>query len=192
MSDPDRTEAVKARSGDRQALVRLYERHKGALLGFLVKTCRGRENAEDVFQEVWFKVMRAIGTYDPERSSFRSWLYRIAHNASVDLLRRESTRRGPELDAPVGENGSPLIDLIRSPGAGPDQHAERGRMLDAVQSALDGLGEQRRAAILLRHQQGFSYPEIAEALGVPEGTAKTLTHRGVLALRRELAEWIDD
>jgi RNA polymerase sigma-70 factor (ECF subfamily) len=173
-------------------LVRLYERHKSALLGFLVKTCKGREHAEDVFQEVWIKVMRAIDTYDPERSSFRSWLYRIAHNAAVDLLRRESTRKGPELDAPVGENGLRVIDLIRSPGAGPDERAERGRMLDAVHAALGGLGEQRRAAVLLRHQQGFSYPEIAVILGVPEGTAKTLTHRGVLALKKELTEWIDD
>ena len=192
MRDPDRTEAGKARGGDRQALVRPYEEHKSALLGFLIKTCGDRQHAEDAFQEVWIKVMRAIGTYDPERSSFRSWLYRIAHNAAIDLLRREATRRGPELDAPVGENGQRAIDFVRSKTPGPDRDTERGRMLDAVQTALEGLVERRRAAVLLRHQQGFSYPEIAAALGVPEGTAKTLTHRGVLDLRRAMTEWIDD
>jgi len=192
MRDPDRNVAGKARSGDRQALVRLYEGHKSGLLGFLFKTCGDQQLAEDAFQEVWIKVMRAIGTYDPERSSFRSWLYRIAHNAAIDLLRREATRRGPELDAPVGENGQRAIDFVRSTVRGPDENTERGRMLDAVKEALDGLAEPRRAAVLLRHQQGFSYPEIAEALGVPEGTAKTLTHRGVLALRKAMVDWTDD
>lgn len=192
MTDPDHAMAGRARSGDRQALVELYERHKAGLLGFLVKTCGNRQQAEDVFQEVWMKVMRAIDGHDPTRSSFRAWLYRIARNAAIDSHRREVTRRGPELDAPAGEDGATMIDFVRSSAPGPDAEAEQAEVVDAVQSAIDRLSERRRAAVLLRHQQGLSYPEIAVVLGVPEGTAKTLTHRGILALRHELAGWFDE
>ena len=192
MTDPDRAMAGRAQSGDRQALVELYERHKARLLGFLVKTCGNRQQAEDAFQEVWVKVMRAIDSYDPTRSSFRAWLYRIARNAAIDLHRREVTRRGPELDAPVGDDGATAIDFVPSSAPGPDCETEQALALDAVQSALDRLNERRRTAVLMRHQQGLSYPEIASVMGVPEGTAKTLTHRGILALRQELAEWFDE
>jgi RNA polymerase sigma-70 factor (ECF subfamily) len=192
MTDPDRAMAGRAQSGDRQALVELYERHKARLLGFLVGTCGNRQQAEDAFQEVWVKVMRAIDSYDLTRSSFRAWLYRIARNTAIDLHRRETTRRGPELDAPVGDDGTTLIDLVPSSAPGPDTAAERSRMVDAVQGSLGRLSERWRTAVLLRHQQGLSYPEIASVLGVPEGTAKTLTHRGIVALRQDLAEWFDE
>jgi RNA polymerase sigma factor (sigma-70 family) len=189
--DPDRSLAGMARDGDRASLMELYERHKSRLLGFLVKMCGNRQQAEDTFQEVWVKVMRSVDTYDPERSSFRSWLYRIARNAAIDLHRREVTRRGVELDAPVGEDGATVIDFVPSAAPGPDRETDQVRVLDAVQSALGRLSERRRTAVLLRHQQGLSYPEIASVLGVPEGTAKTLTYRGILALRQELTEWFD-
>jgi RNA polymerase sigma-70 factor (ECF subfamily) len=191
MTDPDGLVAGRAASGDRQALAELYERHKGRLLGFLVKTCVNRQRAEDAFQETWMKVMRAIDTYDAGRSSFRAWLYRIARNAAIDLHRREVARRGADLDAPVGEEGARRIDSVPSDLPGPDALAERGRAIDDVYAALGRLSESRRTAVLLRHQQGLTYGEIASVLEVPEGTAKTLTHRAILALRDDLKEWFD-
>jgi RNA polymerase sigma-70 factor (ECF subfamily) len=136
--------------------------------------------------------MGAIGGYDPGRSTFRAWLYRIARNTAIDLHRREARRRGPDLDAPVGDDGVTAIDFVPSTAPGPDSTAERARVVDAVQSAIDRLDERRRTAVLLRHQQGLTYSEIASVLEVPEGTAKTLTYRGILALRQELAEWFDE
>jgi RNA polymerase sigma-70 factor (ECF subfamily) len=191
MTDPDQMLARKAQSGDRRALGELYELHKNRVLGFLVKTCGDRQLAEDAYQEVWVKVMRAIGTYDSKRSSFRAWLYRIARNAVIDLTRREATRAAASLDAPAGHDGWPAIASARSSAPGPDRHSEGRAMIRDLQNALQELSERQRSAVLLRHQQGLTYTEIAATLDVPEGTAKTLVHRGVLSLREAMGEWVD-
>jgi RNA polymerase sigma-70 factor (ECF subfamily) len=189
MSDPDRTLADRAARGDRRALMELYERHRSRLFGYLTRSLGNATLAEDVFQDVWIKVMQKIGTYRPGTASFRAWLYRVASNAAVDRLRREAVRSGPELDAPVHDGDERRVDQVASSEPGPDQ-AGIGRVFARdLTTALDELSAKQKAAVLLRHQQGLSYPEIARALAVREGTAKTLVHRGVLRLRVELSAW---
>lgn len=188
MSDPDRKLARRAGRGDRGALLELYDRHRSRLFGYLVKVAGDREAAEDLFQEVWIKLMGGIETYRPGPSPFRAWLYRIATNAAVDRARREARQAAEELDAPGAEGGPPRIDLLESSEPGPErmgQAAELGRRLGR---AMGSLNERQRAAVLLRHQQGLTYAEIAEALQVPEGTAKTMVHRGAHRLRTLLEE----
>ena len=189
MTDTDLKLARRARRGDRRALEALYERHRGPLLGYCDKMLPHRAAAEDVFQDVWIKVMQKIGTYRPGTASFRAWLFRVAANAAVDRLRREAVRAGPELDAPAHDGDERRVDRVASPEPGPDQ-AGIGRVFARdLTTALDGLSPRQKAAVLLRHQQGLSYPEIARAMAVREGTAKTLVHRGVLRLRAELSGW---
>jgi len=189
MIDSDRQLATRARDGDRQALDALYQRHAGRLLGFLVRNLGRRELAEDVFQEVWIKVIHSIHRYDPGPANFRAWLFRIGANAAIDRQRLEARRQGPELDAPVGDGAERQIDRVPSTDADPERLGLSARLGQALDSALDDLRDDQRAAILLRHQQGLSYPEIAAALSIPEGTAKTMVHRGVRLLRRKLARW---
>lgn len=193
MTDPDRALARKARRGDRLALVGLYERHRSRLLGFLVGQLRERDVAEEVFQEVWIKVMHGIERYRTARGPFRAWLFRIAANAAVDRQRRDALRAGPELDAPAGdgEEGARTIDGLPSGDPGPDRAGSSAILGRELARALDELPERQRVAVLLRHQQGFRYRELARVLNLPEGTAKTLVHRGVLALRERLSEWED-
>ena len=189
MSDPDRTLAGRAARGDRRALMELYERHRSRLFGYLTRSLGNATLAEDVFQEVWIKVMQKIGTYRPRTASFRAWLYRVAANAAIDRLRREAVRSGPELDAPAHDGEERRVDQVASPEPGPEQ-AGIGRIFARdLTTALDQLSAKQKAAVLLRHQQGLSYPEISRALAVREGTAKTLVHRGVLRLRAELSGW---
>ena len=182
MTDSDLKLARRAQRGDRRALEALYERHKGRLLGYCDKMLSSHAAAEDVFQDVWIKVMQALPRYRPTRGSFRPWLYRIAANAAVDRIRRDRLRTGPELDADRLEHGAPSPE---SEGVG----REIGRDLDA---ALAELPERQRNAVLLRHRLGMSYDEISTILNVPEGTAKTLVHRGAKTLREGLAKWSDD
>jgi len=182
MTDTDLKLARRARRGDRQALEALYERHRGRLLGYCDKMLSSRAAAEDVFQDVWIKVMQALPRYRPSRGSFRPWLYRIAANAAVDRIRRDRLRSGPELDADQVVHDAPNPE---TEGIG----SEIARDLDA---ALTELPERQRSAILLRHQLGMSYDEISATLRIPEGTAKTLVHRGSKALRDKLAMWSDD
>lgn len=193
MTDTDLRLARKARRGDRQALETLYDRHKDKLLGYLLKMLGNRQSAEDVFHDVWIKVMQSLAQYRPAQGSFRPWLFRVAANAAVDRMRKEKRRAGPPLDAPAGDETSErVVDRVPDDAPSPEAQglgSEIGRALD---QALAHLPERQRNAVLLRHQQGMSYKEISGALQVPENTAKTLVHRGALALRERLASWSDD
>ncbi len=188
MTDPDRARVRKARRGDRQALTELYETHGSKLLGYLVGMLGERARAEDVFQEVWVKVIERLHHYREGQATFRAWLFRVAANAAVDRMRRDARRAGPELDAPT-ETGEPRIDRVPSDRPDPERTADSRLFAGRLNAMLDDLPERRRAAVLLRHQQGMSYEEIATALNVPIGTAKTLVHRGVTTLRDGLEEW---
>jgi RNA polymerase sigma-70 factor (ECF subfamily) len=184
IQDPDRALARKARRGDRRALEQLYERHRVPTFSLLVRLLRDRALAEDAFQEVWIKVMNGIRTYDPKVGTFRSWLGRIAHNAAIDRVRRESRHAGAaELDAPIDDSGQSRLDLLESGGPGPDRTGEANVLAERLGPMLAALPDRQRAAVLMRHQLGMSYAEISEALGIPEGTAKTSVHRGLQALR---------
>ena len=192
MSDPDQRLARKASRGDRRALGRLYDRHRCRLLGFLVRSLGRRDLAEEVFQDVWVKVMHGIGRYDPDQGAgFRAWLYRVAANAAVDRVRYEARRRA--LQPPATEEGEPAGDADRFPSTqpGPERLAGSRALAASLDAGLRTLSERQRSAVLLRHQQGMSYPEIAAALAVPQGTAKTLVHRGVLRLREELRDLLE-
>jgi RNA polymerase sigma-70 factor (ECF subfamily) len=189
MSDPDRTLAERAGRGDRRALMELYERYRSRLFGYLTRSLGNATLAEDVFQDVWIKVMQKIGTYRPGTATFKAWLFRVAANTAIDRLRREAVRSGPELDAPVHDGDERRVDQVVSPQPGPDQAGIGKIFARDLTTALEELSPKQKAAVLLRHQQGLSYPEIARALAVREGTAKTLVHRGVLRLRVELSGW---
>ena len=152
-----------------------------------------RATAEDVFQEVWIKVMQALPRYRPSSGTFRAWLYRIAGNAAIDRMRRDRLRRGPELDAPVaGEEGERAIDRVAADRPSPEAEGTAAEIARDLEHALHALPERQRAAVLLRHRLGMSYREIGSTLSVPDGTAKTLVHRGVHALRERLPHWSDD
>ena len=191
MTDPDRRLAGKACRGDRRALIALYERHRSPLLGYLARTLGSRDHADDVFQEVWIKVLDNIHRYRETPGTFRAWLFRIATNAAVDRRRRSSVRAADELDAFVGDGERRVIDGVASREPGPDRRGESALLASRLAGALEKLAERQRSAVLLRHRQGLTYPEIARTLGVAEGTAKTLVHRGVLVLRENLSEWLD-
>ncbi len=184
----DRKLAARARCGDRVALAALYERHKRCLLGFLYRAVGERALAEDVFQEVWIKVLQVIESFDPDRAPFRAWLFRIASNTAVDRLRHETVRRGASLDEPAVEGSGTRVDNLVSPEPGPDQWQAAGETGRALARSLASLPGPQRNAVLLRHQQGLSDAELSEALGVSEGAARALVHRGSATLRRALGE----
>lgn len=182
MDDPERDWTARARAGDRAALVELYEAHKRELFGLILRYIADRQLAEDCFQEVWHKVLSVMDRYDAERAPFRAWLHTIARHQAIDMLRRDRSRSWAD---PVD------VEAVGSAAPGPDRAAEARRGVDALSPALDRLSARQRVAVLLRHEQGLRFDEIAAIMGVPEATAKTLVHRGVLALRAALPEWSD-
>ncbi len=162
---------------DESALSTLYERHGGAVFALAQRLLRRRDLAEEVVQEIFLRLWTRPERFDPERGSLRTFLLSDTHGRSVDLLRSEMARRARE------ERQGMLAPA-------PPQDLE-GEVLtnvtnDRVRSALENLNENERKAIALAYFGGYSYRQVAEALGEPEGTVKSRIRAGMQRLKIEL------
>ncbi|MGE5232722.1 MAG: RNA polymerase sigma factor [Acidobacteriota bacterium] len=180
LSDADLVE--RALAGREDAYEELVVRYQRPLLSLLGRWLGDRALAEDLAQEVFLKAFRALATYAPERK-FSSWLFKIAHNAAIDQLRRRGIATEP-LEA--GEEGAPdrLATLGDDRAESPAARPERRELAAALETAIGGLRREYREVVLLRFREELSYEEVAEVTGLPLGTVKTFLHRA----RRELAE----
>ena len=133
-----------------------------------------REDALDISQEAFVKAYRAIRRFDPQRP-FYPWFYRIVRNLCFDWLRKRANR--PR---------SGLIAEIPDSRANPEALAHRDEIREGVWRAVHRLGEKDREIIVLRHFQHMSYREIAEALGIPQGTVMSRLFTARSRLRGEL------
>jgi RNA polymerase sigma-70 factor, ECF subfamily len=156
----------------------LVERYQHRLYRYLTRLAGPGAAANDLFQQTWLHVVRQLGRYDPRRN-FDTWLFAIAHNAAMDVLRR---RPGESLDEETGS----------WPAAGPDAlaillSAERAAI---VASEVDALPALYREAVTLRFEEGMKLEEIAEVTGAPLSTVKSRLARALESLRRSLgAHW---
>src|SRR5215831_15710801 len=167
--------------GDAQAFDALYSRHKAPLYRYLLRQCRDRAAAEDLFQDVWDRVIRSRKQYQPI-AKFATFLYRIAHNCVVDQFRLR-TRRHDDQSEPVEESNESLVapDAER-----PDRQLADEQFRDAFQRALDNLPDEQRAVFLLYEESGLGLDEIAEVTGVGMETAKSRLRYAVNKLRKAL------
>lgn len=140
------------------------------------------EDAEDLTQEIFIKIFQTLKTYDPVQGTFRTWMNRVARNHLVDHYRR--TRK----DRATSSLDDHLPKLEQIPGLGEDASAqvEFRERKERLQGALNKLSPDLREAVILRDLQDMDYAEIAQVLGVPEGTVKSRINRGRLELARLL------
>ncbi len=174
-----------AQAGDVQAFGRLVLRYQDRVYNTCWRICRSTEDAADLTQEAFLKAYRAIGTF-AGKSSFYTWVFRIAVNLALSHRKRAKLRLVTSLDdAPDDE--SPVAQReadTRSPS--PAARAEDGEMHAAVADALGRIDEHHRAVLVLRDIEGFDYHSIAEVLEITVGTVKSRVHRARAALRVEL------
>ncbi len=167
----DETELIrKAIRGDREAFGILVERYHRRVVGVALAVVHNPEDALELAQETFVRAFENLRTFE-SRSSFSTWLYRIAANLAIDLRRREGRHtfvRGEE-----GEN-----EIDRMPNSVPDSFAEfsRGELNRRLRAALDELTPEHRAVILLREVEGLSYDEISDMLQCPRGTVMSRLH----------------
>jgi RNA polymerase sigma-70 factor, ECF subfamily len=161
-------------SGDE--LRELYRRYSGQLFGFACNALGDRGLAEEVVQDVFARVWRHAGDYDPSRASVRTWLYSIARNRVVDARRRAAVRPGVAVTA---EPESP---------AELDRALEQAVLRWQVAAALARLSPEHREVIRLAHYGGLTLREIAERKGIPLGTVKSRTSYALRSLRLILDE----
>jgi RNA polymerase sigma-70 factor, ECF subfamily len=168
-------------AGSEDAFRTLVLRYQKPVYGLIVRMVRDRELAEDLSQEVFLKAYRALDTYDHQRK-FSSWLFKIAHNSTIDHLRRgelATVTLEPETDDDRG-----LEAVLQDPAAvSPEQRLLGADLGQGLAEAVAQLRPVYREVILLRHREGLSYQEIAEVTGASLGTVKTNLHRA----RRDLA-----
>jgi len=167
--------------GEARAFDLLYERHKGPLYRYLLRQCRNRAVADDLFQEVWGRVIVSRKRYQV-RAKFATFLYRIAHNCSVDQFRARARHRDDYSD-PVEDS----TDILAAPEAErPDRQLADAQFRAAFQQALDGLPDDQRTVFLLYEESGLALEEIGDITGVGMETAKSRLRYAVAKLRKAL------
>lgn len=173
----------RARSGDSESFRLLVEQHGRAIFRLAYRMTGNEEDAEDMVQETFLKAYRQIDGFDA-RSSFSTWLYRIASNCCLDLIRKRKIREHKRERSP-----DPDRDLLASVPAqtpGPERELLNSQISKSVNAALDELSAQERAAFVLRHFEGLSIEEIGQALGTGTSATKHSIFRAVQKLRRSL------
>jgi RNA polymerase sigma-70 factor, ECF subfamily len=161
-----------AKAGDSDAMRYLYVRYADNVYGYARGILRNEHDAEDVTQQVFVKLLTAIGKYEPREVPFSGWILRVTHNVAIDHLRRQRA-------VPCGE-----VVMAEEPrdDAG-NQRTQR--LLEAFAS----LPEDQREVLVMRHILGMSPPEIAKQLGKSEGSIHGLHHRGRRPLQQALSDF---
>jgi RNA polymerase sigma factor (sigma-70 family) len=165
---------VRTGGGDRGAFREVYTLSSAKLFGICLMICGNRHAAEDVLQDVYLKVWRYAGAWDPAAGSAIAWLSAIARNRSIDWYRSHAARpTGPLEDAPEVPDATPCAEtrLLST------------EVSEGLLARLGTLDPRTRAAIAGAFYQGFSYAELAKRDGVPLGTMKSVIRRGLARLR---------
>lgn len=184
MSGEDAELVRGALAGNQRACRDLVLRYQRQVFSVLMRVVRSPQDAEDLTQETFVRMFRALERYDPERP-FTAWLFTIATRLGIDHLRR---RRVKTVSLSVSEPGSTeerTID-VEDPGLLPDELASHAEEEVRARDLIDSLPEHYRIVVVLRHQQDLSYEEIAEALNMPLGTVKARIHRARALLKIRL------
>jgi len=169
-----------ALGGSQPAFEQIVRRYQRPVISVIVRMTGDRTQAEDLAQETFVKAFRSLKSFDSTRR-LSSWLFRIAHNTTLDALRRLK----PEVVELEGlSEGDPHRDPAAPPAPDPLEQAALGT---ALNRALLSLRPDYRAAIALRYDQQLPFDEIGQILGVPEVTVRTYVHRARKELARSLA-----
>jgi RNA polymerase sigma-70 factor (ECF subfamily) len=166
------------REGDAGAFDELYRRHKGGLYRFVLRSVRERALAEELYQEIWMRVIEARGRYEPQ-AKFTTWLYTIAHHRLVDHWRKkglQAVSAGDEDDFP------------ENPGEEPQLVLEAKQGIERFARALAALPPAQREAFLLHEEADMSPAEIARATGSDPEAAKSRLRYALAKLKEAVAD----
>ena len=169
------------KAGDASAFEVLYQRHKGGLYRYILRSCKNESIAEELYQDVWMNLIKARDRYEV-KAKFTTWLYQMAHNRLIDYYRRQqSGANRNSIDSDVGVDET----LARRQ----DQPEQKTQILASTEQLLrliDALPEDQKQAFLLREEAGLSIEEIAQVSGVKPDTVKSRLRYAINKLREGL------
>ena len=179
MNDQEQNWIQAAKNGDQAAFGHLVETYQKRVYALTVRMCPTRELAEEAAQEAFLSAWQGLLFFRGD-SAFSTWLYRLASNACVDLLRKEGRHQGPSLDDET------VTADVADPSPTPEKAAEQRELRAQIEAGLRSLSPEHREVLVLREIQQLSYDEIADTLSLDLGTVKSRIHRG----RRQLRDFL--
>ena len=183
-SDQEQNVLAAVRAGQKHRFEELVAAYQNRLFGAMLAMLSDRQDAEDVTQEAFTKAFLKLEAFQA-KSSFFTWLHRIAFNLAIDLRRREKRARN------VGKVSMDVAsESLRSSEASPSTQIEQNEVTRKIYEALAKIDPVRRSVITLRDLQGMDYAEIAEVLAIPIGTVRSRLHRARLELKVLLADYV--
>ncbi len=174
--------------GDHQAFELLLNRYREPLFGFLFRYLGRQDKADDVFQDVFFEVIRGRGQYR-RGFKFSAWLFRIARNRAVDRLRRDALREMASLDDRTegdGGDGDGLVGRVACAQPDPERIAMERELARALEVALGRLPHEQREVLWLKETSGLSLAEVARVVGTSQNTVKSRLRYALEKIRAEL------
>tara|TARA_R110000782_G_scaffold259539_2_gene350093 strand:- start:2020 stop:2577 length:558 start_codon:yes stop_codon:yes gene_type:complete len=176
----DESLMLKYASGDVVAFEVLYLRHKGAVYRYLLNLCRNDAVAEELFQEVWIKLINAKEKYQV-KAKFTTYLYKLAHNLFVDHYRKQNVRIVVDQSIEIDE-----LEQEDLQSNNPEEQVQGDRFISKLSRVLESLPNEQREVFLLREEAGMSVPEIADTLGINQEAAKSRLRYAINKLRAGL------
>ena len=174
--------------GDSGAWAELVRTHHRRVYGLCYRFTGNPADAEDLTQDVFLKVYSNLASFDTGRGSLQVWITTLTRNLLVDNFRRTRNQRATSSLDDGWESAEELkpVDRLTAHGPSPHESAARQELAKMVQSALARVSVELREAVILRDLQDMDYKEIAQVLGIPEGTVKSRISRGRAELARLL------
>src|SRR6267142_6395813 len=180
-SAADRDLVLSAAQGVEGGFEELVRRYQRPISGYVYRMVGDYEAALDLTQEIFIKIYGSLSRYRPE-FKFSTWIYKIAHNAAIDHLRRNAGRERSLTNGTESDN----YDLpIESEGLSPEQQSEREEQRVEIEGVVRSLPTAYRELIVLRHSQDLTYEEIVEVTGLPLGTVKNRLFRARDMMRQQ-------
>ncbi len=182
---------IRFQSGDRHAFTLLVRRHQSPLYNFALRHLRSPPAAEEVVQETFVRVLQNAPGF-LQASRFTSWLYAIARNLCIDVLRKQGQRRHPSLDEPTQTEdgtGTTLGERSADGRTSVERTAVSTEIRERLLSAVEQLPEEQREVFLLREMSNLPFKEIAEVVGAPENTVKSRMRYALERLQAALSEF---
>ncbi len=191
LRDPDIRVMLRVRDDEPGAFEELVERYQHRLVAVMHHLLGSADEAEDLAQDVFLRVYRARKKYRP-RAKFSTWLFTIANNLALNVLR--SRQRKPVVPLDVRDSGPlgprPAEQLVHDRAQPPAHRMQQQELAAIVRQALEGLNERQRVAVVLNKFEDMNYAEIAEVMGLTTKAVKSLLSRARTNLREALKNYI--
>ncbi len=176
--------AMSAMNGNQEAFTDLVTAHQRKVYGLALHLLRNQQDAADAAQEAFMRCYTSLQSFDPSRN-FGAWLYRIAYNHCLDVLRQ---RKRTPLVASSRHDDDHVAPEAPDPGPGVEELVERVESVETVKQAMNRLSAEHSHILALRYTLDLSYAEIAEVVGAPESTVTMRLYHAKRALRSVLRD----